>query len=371
MKILAGIDVPFHPFGGSLLTVNDWYSNLPADVEALFVTMPPTNPLYQDWWTIPNVRFLQTAKEYYPAHYGPYIASLKAELGAIIAEYRPDVIHAHHLNFGLSRAFAEAAPQIPKLGICHGTDVQWAMKEPLLRDNLHAIASQLDLLLFPAERMAEDFFAVYPERKPYAVAPHGIPDKYYKQELIPPGYDGHRPLRVLYAGRLLTLKGAHIAVEAMRDMRGAAELTVIGNEDEKGYKAQLVANTMQGRLPVTFLDQLPRDELIAAFARFDVIVFPSVAVEAYCLTAIEAQANGLPVVYSPAGGIADTLQESALKIKPNTPQQLSLVLRRICRKPGLLLEYQQRGQRNAERFRQSHCRERIFAITRELIASER
>ena len=46
MKILTGIDIPFHPFGGSPIICNDWYSDLPDDVEVKFLALKPTNELY-------------------------------------------------------------------------------------------------------------------------------------------------------------------------------------------------------------------------------------------------------------------------------------------------------------------------------------
>ena len=306
MKILTGIDIPFHPTGGSPLICNDWYSNLPSNIEVKFLALKPTDKQYDSWWSMKDVTFLKTEKTKISSEYSNYIKNLYTEVSQIVDEFKPDVIHAQHLNFGLSRVFSDLDITIPKLGICHGTDVQWAMNEKFFEDNLIYITDHIDKLLFPAKKMATDFFKIYKKYKNYVVNPHGIPDKYYVDNLVLPTFDGKRELKVLYAGRLLTIKGAHIAVESLKYTKNKVVLTIIGNEDESGYKEKLNTIIRDGLLnSVIFENQVPRDTLISLFNNYDLIVFPSVAIEAFSLTTIEAQSTGLPVVYARAGGIAD------------------------------------------------------------------
>lgn len=368
MKILTGIDILFHPFGGSPIICNDWYSNLPDDVEVKFLALKPTDASYNSWWTMKDVTFLKTEKTKASSEYSNYLRNLYKEVSQITADYKPDVIHAQHLNFGLSRVFSDIDPNIPKLGICHGTDVQWAMKEEFFEQNLIYIADHLDELLFPAENMAKDFFDIYKKKKKYVINPHGIPDKYYVSKLVPPTFDGKRELKVLYAGRLLSIKGAHIIVEAMKHTSKHISLTILGNEDETGYVEKLrsiiEANSLKN---VVFKSQVHRDTLISLFKDFDLIVFPSIALEAFSLTTIEAQAAGLPVAYALAGGIVNAVGDSGMVIDPNTPQQLAELLNSIFDNPSLLNQYQIKGYDNALNFKMSKRRETLFRITESLI----
>lgn len=371
MKILTGIDIPFHPFGGSPIICNDWYSDLPHNVEVKFLALKPTDTAYNSWWTMKDVTFLKTEKTKLATEYSNYIKNLYEEVSQIVTDYNPDVIHAQHLNFGLSRVFSDMNPNIPKLGICHGTDVQWAMKEKFFEQNLIYIADHMDELLFPAENMAKDFFNIYKKEKKYVINPHGIPDKYYANALRTPTFDGKRELRVLYAGRLLAIKGAHIAVEALKYTKNTVKLTVLGNEDESGYieklKSIIETNSLKN---VVFKEQVPRDTLLQIFNDFDLIVFPSVAVEAFSLTTIEAQASGLPVAYALAGGIVNAVGKSGIVIDPNTPQKLAEIFDTICEQPALLQVYQTKGYENALSFKMSKRREAMFNITESLMKNK-
>lgn len=373
MRILTGIDVPFRPFGGSLIVCDDWYSDLPQDVEARFLTLNP--PAGQPkWWHIKDVAMLDVEKRFGAQEFPEYVRRLKAAVQQQIEEFKPDVIHAQHLNFGLSRVFADLAVDIPKLGICHGTDVQLATKEPFFKENLQRIGDAMDLLIFPNQNMADDFFKVYGREKICAINSLGIPDRFYKDALPLPAFDGKRPLKVLYAGRLLAWKGAHVAVRALKHTAHDMHLTVVGNEDEAGYKASMLdvvrENQLQDR--VTFKDQMPREALLHSFADFDVMVFPSSSLEAFSLAAVEAQAAGLPiVVHVGGGGIADTVGDNALLIDQNTPERLAETLDTIYEHSQLLADLQAKGRANAEKYRLSASRERLLELSRQLLDQRR
>lgn len=368
MKILTGIDVPFQPFGGSLLVADDWYSNLPDDVEVRFLTLQP--PAGQEkWWNIKDVVFLDIEKTRDPAGYMDYVSKLKELVEQQIDDFKPDVIHCQHLNYGLSRAIAEIETGIPRIGVCHGTDVQIATSIPFFKENLVRICDQMDLLLFPNQTMTDDFFAVYGKEKAYEINPLGIPDKFFDAVPRTLTYDGTRPLELLYAGRLLAWKGPDIAVESMQYVTHDVNLTVIGNEDQAGFKQQMLEFVRQNGLSdrVAFHDQLPREQLLDKFSKYDVIIFPSRSLEAFSLTVVEAQAKGIPVVFNPGGGITDTAGDGGIRITDNSAQGVARLLDEICQDPDLLRKVQTRGYQNAEKFRTSISQKNLFALSQELI----
>ncbi|HUB93596.1 MAG TPA: glycosyltransferase family 4 protein [Verrucomicrobiae bacterium] len=368
MKILTGIDVPFIPFGGSLICCDNWYSDLPGDVEVRFLALRP--PSDERWWSIKDVKLLDIVKIKTPEAFPQYVTDLRKLVEEEIADFKPDILHCQHLNYGLSRAFVDIQTDVPKLGICHGTDVQAATAYPFLHDNLIHICDGLDELVFPNQTMADDFFDVYPRQKKYVINPLGIPDRYYPETLTPPSFDGKRRLEVLYAGRLLAWKGADIAVEAMSHITEDMHLTVIGNEDEAGYVASMQTFIREHHLEdkVTFIPQLPRDDLLKAFSQYDVMVLPSRKLEAFSLTVIEAQAMGLPIIYGSGGGIVDTAGNGGIMLEKNTPEELAKVLTELYHSPALLSKLQHKGFTNAQSYKLSGSKDRLFELSKELIA---
>lgn len=363
MKILSGIDIPFNPFGGSPIICDDWYSNLPEGTEVRFLTMPSTT---KKWWRMPNVQFLETVKVRDPKFYPDYIKELNKEVVEIINEYKPDVIHMQHLNFGLSRSFVEVAPTIPKIGICHGTDTQGAKQFDFFRANLIEIADKSDVLVFPAEIMTQDFFSVYGKEKAYEVIPHGLPPTAFSKHVV------HKPedtFKFLYAGRLNHYKGADIAVEAMSYLDFPAILNVIGDEDETAYKAKL--EEIIGRLKiedkVTLHPKILREQLWNRFSDYDAILIPSRSLEAFSLTAVEAQARGLVVIYGNGGGIKNVVGDSGICIEDNTAFTLADKLKRIQSDRSILDTYRKLGYKNAQKYKLENQVTALLDLSQKLI----
>lgn len=368
MKILTGIDVPFQPFGGSLIVCNDWYSNLPNDIEVRFLTLPSPAGV-KKWWTIRDVVFLDVEKKRGVEEFPAYVKKLSLAVQQQIADFKPDIIHCQHLNFGLSRVFADLKTDTPRIGICHGTDVQSAAGHPFFKENMRIICDAMDELVFPNQNMANDFFALYGKTRSYVINPLGIPDKYYRHTPRPVSFNGSRPLEVVYIGRLLHWKGADIAVKAMAQVRHDMRLTVIGNEDQAGYKAEMQQFIAEHGLGdrVTFQDQLPRDVLMEALDRFDVAVFPSTGLEAFSLTVVEAQAHGLPVVAAPGGGIINTVGKGGLILRGYTPELFAKALDALYEQPERLTELQQKGYQNAENYRLSRSQHNLWNLSHKLL----
>lgn len=367
MKILTGIDVPFNPFGGSLICTDDWYSHLPSDIEVRYLALPPTSN--KKWWSINDVVLLDIKKSRTPDGFMDYVAQLKVLVQKQIEDFEPDVIHCQHLNYGLSRAIAEIETDIPRIGICHGTDVQIATSSIFFKDNLTKICNAMDMLIFPNQTMAADFFSIYGKNTPYVISPLGIPDTYFEHNSKNTLPDTSRPLKLLYAGRLLAWKGADIAVESMAYTKHSVTVTVIGNEDETGYLKTIDNIVSKHALDdrITFRPQLSREDLLNEFINYDAIIFPSRSLEAFSLTVVEAQAKGLPVIFNPGGGITDTVGDSGIRITDNTPRGVAKLIDKICDNPSLLNDARSRGYDNAAKYKLSASRERLFTISRELI----
>ncbi|MEV0951851.1 glycosyltransferase [Promicromonospora sp. NPDC050249] len=109
-----------------------------------------------------------------------------------------------------------------------------------------------------------------------------------------------RPLRAVFVGRLLGLKGGRLAIEALARTPGW-ELHVYGD----GYDRSTLVR-LAGRRGVTdrvvFHGHRPRAEVLDAVAGCDAMLFPSMHDQAGWAAA-EASALGRPVICLPLGGV--------------------------------------------------------------------
>lgn len=112
----------------------------------------------------------------------------------------------------------------------------------------------------------------------------------------------------LHVGRLAAEKGVHVLVRAFLQARellpaGAARLVIAGTGPEETALRQL------GGPDVLFLGVLDRQRsLPRLYASADAFLFTSLT-ETLGLVVLEAMASGIPVIATPAGGVADHLRD--------------------------------------------------------------
>lgn len=112
-----------------------------------------------------------------------------------------------------------------------------------------------------------------------------------------------QPLRVLFAGRLLGWKGAHLAIRAVAQVLAQGvpvEFTLLG----KGpFESELrrVANSLGIQNSIRWVSYMPQQELFGLYQTMHCLLFPSLH-DSSGNVVLEAQANGLPVICLDLGG---------------------------------------------------------------------
>lgn len=306
-----------------------------------------------------------------------------AALRAAVAEARPDVVFAWNLFF-LDRSFLDALGGCGRPVAVMLTD-NWllSMERPdyldgFFRDHVFG-ASPFPLSAPPAgagtwARLREWLRRPAPPRAPALRFPFGavfgaafVRDLYADagvafassrvvhngvRQDVPPGAvfrDRARPvrsgeLRLLFAGRLVDLKGAHDAVAAMALIKaeeaGVREvrLTVLGDAQDASYMGRLreavAASGCAGRIELR--PPVAEDALFNLFQEHDIYVFPSLY-EPFSLTLIHALACGIPTAASRAGGNGEIVRdgESGVLFDKGNPASLAQAVLRLARDPAL------------------------------------
>lgn len=235
---------------------------------------------------------------------------------SLAREFRPHVIHVSTPGpVGIAGRLAARSLRVPLVGVYH-TDF------PAYVDHLFGHPS----LTFFAEsfmrRFYRGFSTVFTRSVDYAsrVRALGLPES----RVLPlrPGVRTHdfhprfraqpapdclaqaRPmLRVLYAGRVsieknlpLLARAWHVADAALRARGVAAELVVVGDGPYRAAFEHALAGSR-----ARFTGFLHAESLSRAYAHADLFVFPS-ATDTLGQVVMEAQASGVPVLVSDAGG---------------------------------------------------------------------
>jgi len=115
------------------------------------------------------------------------------------------------------------------------------------------------------------------------------------------------PLKLLFVGKLIALKGIDLALRALKASGTNATFTLIGTGNYQAT-AERTAKRLGLGERVEFLGQLPREKVLAIYQEFDVMMFPSLH-DTGGFAVIEAMFNELPVICLDCAGPAVGVRE--------------------------------------------------------------
>lgn len=121
-----------------------------------------------------------------------------------------------------------------------------------------------------------------------------------------------RPPRLLFVGRLLYWKGAHLALAALgalRETSPQARLTIVGRgPEEQALRAQAERSGLADA--TDFVPWMPQTELFELYREHDLFVFPSLH-DSSGNVVLEALCQALPVVCLDLGGPKEIVTETS------------------------------------------------------------
>ena len=316
---------------------------------------------------------------------------LVARLNELVADFRPDVVHAHGwmLNsclslrlptdtalvatlhdYGLVCAKKTMIPgnQLdatcpgPALGRCIrcASDYYGALKGTALTLGLHErgrrmhrvaqflpiseVVSSASLNGVPSEKICE--IPSFVEDRIFAAARETA-----RPDFLPQGDF------VLFVGALGAHKGVDLLLDAHRRMSSELPLVLVGSS-----RADTEQWERGGPRPVIVRTGVSHDQIMACFAAATVSVAPSRWQEPLGLTPIESMAAGTPVVVTRVGALPEVIvhESTGLVVPPADPAALASAIDRIVQNPALQAQYGAAGIERARLFTESAVVPRII-----------
>ncbi len=140
------------------------------------------------------------------------------------------------------------------------------------------------------------------------------------------------PYSILFVGSLLPFKGAFVALQAMKLIVAKfprAQLLLVGSEQEHDspYRQELenIARHDNTLKNTQFLGKKTPEELRLLHRSVSVFVFPTICMESFGQSWVEAMAAGCPVIVSDISTLPEYInhRETGLLIRPNDPRALA------------------------------------------------
>lgn len=163
-----------------------------------------------------------------------------------------------------------------------------------------------------------------------------------KQMTVAPRQLAKGPLKILFVGNIITLKGIDLAIRAVAESKTDATYTIVGSGNFMAM-AKKLAKDLGIESRVEFRGRLPLQETLKVYSGFGLFLFPSLHdTGGYAI--IEAMSNHLPVICLDCGGPRLAVKEGAgIRVPLGTRSEvvagLAEAIRRYDGDRQLLLEH--------------------------------
>jgi spore coat protein SA len=362
---------PFSEFNGG--AISRWVANVLRNMAHSVVVCPSAD----DTWkfapeTICVLRRLRFYKRFrrFIAHLPWFVHRrvIQEIFRPMLARVGPgDIVWIHNrpefalaLAAHIHRAGARIALQLHNSHLVDGP--AWLMRQV-----------RVDRLIFSSEFLLDQARKKFPSLGASSVLYGGADETIF----YPPvgGRRNAEIVTVLFAGRLVAEKGAHILLDAMTLLgkQGVPlQAQIVGSSSfGEGEETQYIRD-LKAASPTTvqFLPYRSGAALGDLFREADMFCSPSVWKEPFGLVNVEALASALPIVSTHGGGATEVLaQGGGIMVERGSAAQLASALRRLTECPELRSELGGQGYAAfCERFTWSRTRTRAQEIQRMILA---
>lgn len=262
-----------------------------------------------------------------------YFAWAVLRLTAAFALGRAELLHVHMADYGsvLRKGIIVALAtlfRVPVILHLHAGRFPEQMERsgPLTRRAIAGVIGMCDEIIVLGDYWRRFVIATFPAARRVTVLPNAVPGP-----AALPDRPAAGPVRILFLGRLIPLKGVNLLLDALatpacrnRDWR----LTIAGDGDRETYRAQAERLGLADR--VHFTGWLSPADCRKHLLQADLLVQPSLF-EGLPMAVLEAMAYGLAIIATRVGSVHEAVEDerSGLLVEPGKAAPLAGALDRV------------------------------------------
>jgi len=287
----------------------------------------------------------------------------------LLLEQQIDLLHAHFGTYAVY--FSEICKEldIPLLVTFHGHDISSAFgRWPAYHNAFPGLLQQIRYAIVISEEMKGRLLQLGCPEEKVKVSYLGVPlDEFPFFDRT----DKAEPVIFLHAGRLTAKKGVPDLVKAFRRAfpeKGAAELWIVGDGEERGLVQQAIDEVGAGGL-IQYLGKKSNEELLEIRNRADVFVLncrtdAAGTKEGLPIATLEAAATGLPAISTYHAGIPESIVdgETGFLVPEFDNEAFAEAMRKMMVKATRLDMGKKAREFMEQKFSLEHCNTALYQV---------
>ncbi|MDC3214965.1 N-acetyl-alpha-D-glucosaminyl L-malate synthase BshA [Flavobacteriaceae bacterium] len=276
-----------------------------------FVTY--NQPVRLDRINTPNLFFHEVNVPDYPLFkYQPYELALSSRLVDVVKAHSIDVLHVHYAiphayaAYMAKKMLLDEDISIPIVTTLHGTDITLVGSHPFYRPAVTFSINHSDCVTAVSESLKQDTLRLFDIKTEIKVIPNFIDTKKFENKEKPCERSLLAPTDdkiITHISNFRPLKRINDVIDVFEQISTnvSSKLLMVGEGPEKS-KAMAYVKSKGLNQKVVFLGNSNEIDKILCYS--DLFLLPS-EMESFGLVALEAMANGVPVISSNAGGLSE------------------------------------------------------------------
>lgn len=276
-----------------------------------FVTY--NQPVRLDRINTPNLFFHEVNVPDYPLFkYQPYELALSSRLVDVVKAHSIDVLHVHYAiphayaAYMAKKMLLDEDISIPIVTTLHGTDITLVGSHPFYRPAVTFSINHSDCVTAVSESLKQDTLRLFDIKTEIKVIPNFIDTKKFENKEKPCERSLLAPTDdkiITHISNFRPLKRINDVIDVFEQISTnvSSKLLMVGEGPEKS-KAMAYVKSKGLNEKVVFLGNSNEIDKILCYS--DLFLLPS-EMESFGLVALEAMANGVPVISSNTGGLSE------------------------------------------------------------------
>ncbi len=292
-------------------------------------------------------------------HLGPLrFIPFAAHVIRAIRERKPDVLMAMNIGYGgILSLFHPTARRIPVIVMAYGLEFRKFRNNPVFSALYRHIYKRSVLVIAVSNYTRSELLELGAPAERVKMVYPGTFKPAQMHESAPPAPRAGKPV-IGTCGRLIRRKGHDIVIRALPMViatHPGIEYVIVGKGPEAD-NLRALAISLGVEKHVTFLGEVPADELPSFLKSLDVFVMPSRNdrmtghVEGFGIVYLEAAVYGVPSIGTTTGGIPEAIVdgETGMLVPDESPAALGTVLSDLLKRPAEVCRLGQNAKHRAE-----------------------